>query len=58
MGGNVFLVEPYDQGVFYGIQRRNGIAIASSVQLYVDLFNYPARGREAADHLRSEVIEF
>ena len=58
MGGNVFLVEPYDQGVFYGIQHRNGIAIASSIQLYVDLFNYPARGREAADHLRSEVIEF
>ena len=56
LGGNVFLVEPYDEGVFYKVQQVRGINVVSSVQLYVDLHNYPARGREAAEHLRKEVI--
>jgi hypothetical protein len=58
LGGNVFLVEPYDEGVFYKVQRARGINVVSSVQLYVDLYNYPARGREAAEHLRKEAIGF
>jgi len=58
LGGNVFLVEPYDEGVFYKVQQVRGINVVSSVQLYVDLHNYPARGREAAEHLRKEVIGF
>jgi hypothetical protein len=58
MGGNVFLVEAYDEGVFYKIQQVRGIDVVSSVQLYVDLYNYPARGREAAEHLRKEAIRF
>lgn len=58
LGGNVFLVEPYDEGVFYKIQRCKGVWVVSNVQLYVDLYNYPARGREAAEHLRTEVIGF
>ncbi len=58
LGGNVFLVEPYDEGVFYRVQQLRGINVVSSVQLYVDLYNYPARGREAAEHLRKEVIRF
>jgi len=58
LGGNVFLVEPYDEGVFYKVQRVRGINVVSSVQLYIDLYNYPARGREAAEHLRKEVIGF
>jgi len=58
LGGNVFLVEPYDEGVFYKVQRVRGINVVSSVQLYIDLYNYPARGREAAEHLRKEVIRF
>lgn len=58
LGGNVFLVEPYDEGVFYKIQSRKGLPIVSNIQLYVDLYNYPARGREAAQHLRKEVIGF
>lgn len=56
LGGNVFLVEPYDEGVFYKVQQVRGTNVVSSVQLYVDLHNYPARGREAAEHLRKEVI--
>jgi len=58
LGGNVFLVEPYDEGVFYKIQRLRGVLVVSNVQLYVDLYNYPARGREAAEHLRKTVIGF
>ena len=57
-GGNVHLVEPYDEGVFHGCQFKNGISVVSTIQLYVDLYNYPARGREAAEHLRREVIKF
>lgn len=58
IGGNVFLVEPYDEGVFFEIQKYRGVPVVSNIQLYVDLFNYPARGREAAEHLRKEVIGF
>jgi len=58
LGGNVYLVRPYDEGVFYGMQDIRGVCIVSNVQLYVDLYNYPARGREAAEHLRREAIRF
>jgi hypothetical protein len=58
LGGNVFLDEPYDEGVFYKVQSVRGINVVSSVQLYVDLYNYPARGREAAEHLRRAVLGF
>ncbi len=58
LGGNVFLVQPYDEGVFYGVQRVREVQVVSNVQLYVDLHNYPARGREAAEHLRKEEIGF
>jgi hypothetical protein len=58
LGGNVFLIEPYDEGVFYKVQQRKRVWVVSNVQLYADLYNYPARGREAAEHLRHEVIGF
>ena len=48
-GGNVSIVLPYDEGVFYGVSRVGGVNVVSKVQLYVDLFNYPARGEEAAE---------
>lgn len=49
--GNVRMVIPYDKGVFYGSRLIQGIKVVSNVQLFVDLFNYPARGEEAAQHL-------
>lgn len=52
-GGNVSMVIPYDEGVFYGIQDVDGLNVVSNVQLYVDLMNYPARGGEAADRIKS-----
>ena len=50
-GGNVRLVSPYDAGVFYGLRAVDGVKVASNVQLYVDLVNYPARGEEASTAL-------
>ena len=50
-GGNVKFVVPYDEGVFYGINVARGVKIVSNVQLYVDLYNYPARGEEAASRV-------
>jgi hypothetical protein len=57
-GGTVHLVEPFDEGVFYGVQTINDIKVASNIQLYLDLCNYPARGREQAEFLRKEKINF
>lgn len=49
--GNVkFVIAPTD-GVFYEIQNIDGIRVVSDIQLYIDLYNYPARGREASDEL-------
>ncbi len=50
-GGNVSIVLPYDEGVFCGVTQTRGVKVVSKVQLYVDLFNYPARGEEAAEAL-------
>ena len=52
-GGNVSIVLPYDEGVFYCIQDLDGLNVVSNVQLYVDLMNYPARGEEAAERIVS-----
>jgi len=46
--GNVRLVHPYDEGVFYKAHDVDGVEVVSDVQLYVDLVNYPSRGEEAA----------
>jgi len=53
--GNVKLVTPYDKGVFYGSKLINGVKIVSPVQLYVDLFNHPGRGEEAAGKLLEKI---
>jgi hypothetical protein len=37
---------------------RDGLRIVSPVQVYVDLYRDPGRGREAAEHLRSELLRF
>ncbi|MGQ9586957.1 MAG: type IV toxin-antitoxin system AbiEi family antitoxin [Thermoplasmata archaeon] len=57
-GGNIVLVRPYDEGVFQGLQVVDGVKAVSNVQLYVDLYNFRARGREQAEFLRERVIRF
>jgi len=65
-GGNVKFVLPYDEGVFYGQQNStvwisdqvmNVVNVVSNVQLYVDLYNFPARGEEAALHLLECILK-
>lgn len=64
-GGNVKFVIPYDEGVYYGQQRVNiqvsnqvvsKVTVVSNVQLFVDLYNYPARGLEAAENLYRQIV--
>jgi hypothetical protein len=54
--GNVRLVLPKDNGVFYKTQLRKDVIVVSDVQLFVDLFNNPGRGEEAAEKVL-EVIQ-
>jgi hypothetical protein len=64
-GGNVKFVIPYDEGVFFGQQKvslspsdaSNKANVVSDIQLYVDLYNYPSRGLEAAEHLYQHIIQ-
>jgi hypothetical protein len=54
-GGNIIFTIPDDPHVFYGSRDIDGISVVSNIQLYVDLFNYPARGEEAADELMRRI---
>jgi hypothetical protein len=56
-GPNVTLLEPYDEGVFYGTTQYDQISVVSPVQLYLDLNGYKGRGEEAAQFLYQQVIE-
>lgn len=47
-----------DEGVAQFASPMNGYRVAAPVQVYVDLFRHPGRGREAAEHLRREVLGF
>jgi len=57
-GGNVHLLRPYDEGVFYRLRSLQGMAIVGNIQLYLDLYRYPARGQEQAEFLREKEINF
>lgn len=57
-GGNVFLIQPADEGVFCDMQEINGIRVVSNLQLYLDLVKYPARGKEQAEFLRKQKMKF
>lgn len=56
-GANVRLLVPYDEGVFYGLEERDGLSIVSPVQVYLDLQGPGGRGAEAAEALLEEVIK-
>ncbi len=56
--GNVHLLTPYDQGVFYGRLEKSGLAVVCLPQLYADLTHYERRGREQAEYLRREAMGY
>jgi len=58
MGGNTHLIAPYDSGVFYAERHVNDKSVVGNVQLYLDLWKYPARGREQAQYLRESEIRY
>ena len=57
-GGNVHLLRPYDEGVFYRLRSIQGMTVIGNIQLYLDLYAYPARGQEQAEFLREKEIGF
>lgn len=51
-GGNIYLIDPYYKAsVFFGLQKIKGYNIVSNLQLYLDLYHFPQRGREHAEYL-------
>ena len=56
--GNVYLMAPYDEGVFYAPLTKGGLPVVSLPQLYADLYHYERRGREQATHLRREAMGY
>lgn len=57
-GGNVHLLVPNDEGVFYRTQTIDGVPVVCNTQLYLDLLHYPARGREQAEELRRRKLGY
>lgn len=55
-GPNVTLLEPYDEGVLYGMQEIDGTNVVSDIQLYLDLKSYKGRGEEAAEFLYEQQL--
>jgi hypothetical protein len=56
-GANVTLLQPYDEGVFYGLQNVRGTNVVSDIQLYLDLKGYRGRGEEAAQAVFDQRIK-
>ena len=56
--GTVYLMTPYDQGVFYAPLTKGGLRVVCLPQLYVDLYHHERRGREQADKLRRDALGF
>ena len=57
-GANLVVVESrYPDDFLFG-EQRDGVQLASPVQVYLDLLRGEGRARELAKHLRAEVIGF
>jgi len=58
--GNIRLIQPYDEGVFYGGRQATGepsLRLVSPIQTYLDLKGLGGRSDEAAEFLYREVIQ-
>jgi hypothetical protein len=56
--GAVYLMTPYDPGVFHAPVTKGGFRVVSLPQLYVDLYHHERRGREQAEKLRRDAMGF
>ena len=57
LSGNINLFVPSDKRILTDVQTVDGIKIVNNIQLYLDLYKYPARGREQAEHLREQKLK-
>jgi DNA-binding transcriptional regulator YhcF (GntR family) len=55
-GYNVLLLATRNRGPLMYRQREGDLWVANDVQIYIDLYASPGRGRQQADHLRRERI--
>jgi hypothetical protein len=53
----IFLLPFYKHSVFYDIQKKGNLRIASDLQLYLDLYKYPIRGIEQAEHIYEDRLK-
>lgn len=57
-GGNFYLIRPYyKNSVFFNNQKVKGYNVVSDLQLYLDLYNFPQRGRDHAQYLLKTLKE-
>ena len=57
-GANLLLMMPfYKHSVFYDCREVEGLRVVSDIQLYLDLYGYPVRGREQAEHLYDQRLK-
>ncbi|MFP4641902.1 MAG: type IV toxin-antitoxin system AbiEi family antitoxin [Dehalococcoidia bacterium] len=56
-GPNFTILEPYDEGVFYGSNEINDTKVVSDIQLYLDLIGFKGRGEESAKFLLEQRIK-
>jgi hypothetical protein len=56
--GAVYLLTPYDSGVFHGTLEKAGLKVVCLPQLYADLRHFERRGAEQAEHLRREAMGY
>lgn len=55
--GRVVLMKPYYRtSVWHNLQERNALLVVSTLQLALDLWHYPLRGREQGEHLLRVVM--
>ncbi len=56
-GTVVVMLPRYRGSVWWGLERRKGLPVVSALQLVLDLWHYPLRGREQAEHLLEARLE-
>lgn len=57
VSGNTNIVIPQNPKILAQTQTVKGWTIVNNIQLYLDLYKYPARGREQAEHLRERILK-
>jgi hypothetical protein len=57
-GGNFYIIKPYyKKTAFFNTQKIKGYNVVSNLQLYLDLYHFPQRGRDHAEYLLKTLKE-